>query len=184
MWRVTTLLSRSWACVSKRKPSVLVVRTKTQKGMFEFRCDSCGKIHSGSASFSQYSPEHVFDVPEDERETSHWMSVTLDIPTDGANEPFCWGVWVSQSREAYERYVDTCDADQSEDGSFGWLPLHMAYYRKADGSWPPLKCSVNWSSKGQRPKIELQECDEQLYPGQRDGISWEKAIEIAAPLML
>jgi len=172
---------------------------------FEFRCESCGKIHRGSPSFSLHRPEHIFDVPESERddrvlatddlcvilppkgqdesETTYWIRATLDIPIKGVSEPFCWGVWVSQSKEAFERYRETFDLDQSDDGSFGWLPVHMAHYRNADGSWPMLKCNVEWGPKGKRPKIEIQECDNQIYLDLRDGISWEKAIEIAAPLM-
>ncbi len=172
---------------------------------FEFRCDCCGKVHRGSPSFSLHRPEHVFEVPEDERDlrveadddlciirptkgesddqTSYWIRVTLDIPIIGADEPFCWGVWVSQSRDSFERYVETYNEDQTGNDSFGWLPVHMKYYRNADGEWPSLKCDVNWGAPGKRPKIVLWECDNQLYRDQRDGISWDKAIAIAAPLM-
>lgn len=172
---------------------------------FEFLCDCCGEIHRGSPSFALNRPEHVFEVPQAEREarvqatndlcvirpaqgesedhTSYWIRGTLDVPIIGADEPFCWGVWVSQSQESFERYVRTFDDDQSGDGSFGWLPVHMKYYRNGDGEWPSLQCNVHWGTPGQRPKIVLWECDNQLYQDQRDGISWEKAIEIAAPLM-
>lgn len=172
---------------------------------FEFRCACCGKIHRGSPSFSLHRPEHIFDVPEADRprrvqadddlciihpadgegeeQAGYWIRATLEIPIHGADDPFCWGVWVTQSRASFDRYVQTFDEDQSGDGSFGWLPVHMQYYRSADGSWPWLECDVNWGVRGQRPQIVLRECDHQLYRDQRDGISWDKAIEIAAPLM-
>ena len=172
---------------------------------FEFRCPDCGQIHRGSPSFSLYRPEHVFEVPEAERElriwatddlciigpaegepeseTRYWIRTTLDIPIIGAAEPFCWGLWVSQSKVAFDRYCETFDEDQSEDGSFGWLPVHMKHYRNPDGSWPMLECDVKWGAVGQRPKLSLWESDNRLFFDQRDGISWDKAISIAAPLM-
>ena len=172
---------------------------------FEFRCAECGELHRGSPSFSHKLPEHVFDVPEDERvlrvtstddiciirpsaddrdeRTTFWIRTILELPIHGVPEPFTWGLWVSQSEEAFERYVDTFDDDQSDDGSFGWLPVHMAAYRNPDGSWPMLKCDVSWGPIGKRPELRLWECDNQLYIDQRDGISWERAIEIATPLM-
>lgn len=172
---------------------------------FEFRCEGCGEIHRGSPSFGYRRPEHLFDVPEAERPdrvyatddfciirpadgepedaTSYWIRATLDIPIHGADEPFCWGVWVTQSKESFDRYRDTFDDDQSEDGSFGWLSVPMAHYRDADGNWPNLKCDVRWGPKGQRPKVDLWECEHPLFYDQRDGISWEQAIAIAAALM-
>jgi len=172
---------------------------------FEFRCECCGSIHRGSPSFSLPRPEHVFDVPEGERdvrvvanddlciiypangkpleETTYWIRAILDIPIHDVAEPFRWGIWISQSKEAFDRYSETFDSDQSFDGSFGWLPVHMNYYRNADGSWPMLECHIDWGSAGKRPSVRLWECDNQLYLDQRDGISWGKAIEIASPLM-
>ncbi len=147
----------------------------------------------------------MFDVPEDEREqrvfatddlciirppeggderdTSYWIRVILEIPIHGTEEPFCWGVWVSQSKEAFERYRKTYDQDQSDDGSFGWLPVHMAHYRNPDGTWPMLECDAEWGGKGQRPKITLRGCESQICRDQRDGISWDEAMQIATPLM-
>lgn len=115
--------------------------------------------------------------------TTYWIRATLDVPIHGAAEPFCWGVWVSQSKESFERYQATFDDDQSGDGSFGWLPVHMKHYRDPDGSWPTLECDVEWGSSGQRPKIKLWESDNPLYQDQRDGISWDQAVAIARPLM-
>jgi hypothetical protein len=171
----------------------------------EFRCTCCGNIHRGSPSFSLHRPEHVFDVPEAERnnrvwatddfciihpaqddgegQLTYWIRATLDVPIHDVEDPFCWGIWVSQSKESFERYRDTFDQDQSGDSSFGYLPVHMAHYRNEDGSWPMLKCDVNWAAPGQRPKVKLWENECQLYIDQRDGISWDQAVAIATPLM-
>ena len=172
---------------------------------FEFRCPDCGRIHRGSPSFALHRPEHVFEVPETEREarvwanddlciirpagdepeseTTYWIRAILDIPIHESDEPFCWGLWVTQSQDSFERYRETFDQDQSEDGSFGWLSVHMKHYRNPDGSWPMLECDVNWGPAGQRPKVTLWDSESQLFKDQRDGISWDKAIAIAAPLM-
>jgi hypothetical protein len=172
-------------------------------GTFEFQCSECGEIHRGSPSFSYKKPSYYFDVPEAEREarvdinddlcrirplqedsegqTIYCIRTTLDVPIHGADEPFCWGVWVTQSEESFKRYVETWDQDQSGDGSFGWLAVTMPYYNRRNPGEPfdSLKCDVRWGRKGQRPKVELQSCDHPLYIDQRDGISWETAIEIA-----
>lgn len=147
----------------------------------------------------------MFDVPEEERaqrvmatddfciispaevdvdgDTTYWIRATLDVPVHGVDEPFCWGLWVSQSKDAFERYRETYDEDQSGGVSFGWLPVHMKHYRNADDSWPMLECDVRWGEPGKRPKLSLWECENQLYTDQRDGISWDQAIAIAAPLL-
>ena len=110
---------------------------------------------------------------------SYWIRATLDVPIHGADEPYCWGLWVSQSKESFERYAKTFDGDQSGDGSFGWCPVPMKYYRRSDGSWPSLERDVEWFGGNERPKIVLRPSDDQLAIDQRDGISWDKAIEIA-----
>lgn len=170
---------------------------------FEYRCSCCGKVHRGSPSFGAPRPALYYDVPEGEHKervqstddmcvirpanddpeghTIFYIRGTLDIPIIGADEPFCWGVWVSQSEESFERYVETYDDDQSEMGSFGWLVCGMPGYdqRRADGHFESLGCDVYWGPKGERPKIEVHECDHPLFIDQRDGISWEKAARLA-----
>jgi hypothetical protein len=107
------------------------------------------------------------------------------VPIHGAAEPFCWGVWVTQSEESFQRYVEAWKKDQSGDGSFGWLAVTMPHYnRRAPGEpLEHLQCDVNWGKPGKRPKVVLKPCDHPLYVDQLEGISWGRAIEIAETAM-
>ena len=178
---------------------------KKKKALKEFRylCSECGVEHSGSPSFSHLYPPHYFDVPEGLRDEyvvvdtdfcyikpypdglienpSWFIRVVLDVPIIDAQEPFTWGVWVSQSKESAEAYMDGFGTDQTDFHSFGWLTLNLPYYQSYDdnGHLQAVPCNVRGGTKGQRPKIFIQECDHQLFLDQNSGLSWNKAIEIA-----
>jgi len=162
---------------------------------FEFKCDCCSEIHRGSPSFAYDKPVFYFDVPEEEREDRTFLTsdlcviddkiflirAILEIPIHGVEEPFTWGIWVSQSEENFLRYQDTYDDDQSGITTFGWLAATMPGYNERDeeGLLVNLKTNVMWQAPGDRPIVELQDCDHPLYRDQRDGISWERAVELA-----
>ncbi|MEM8772509.1 MAG: DUF2199 domain-containing protein [Pseudomonadota bacterium] len=174
---------------------------------FEFKCTACGEIHRGSPSFGYNKPGEYYSVPEAEiaravtltedlctiappmhipdGETAYFIRTTLDIPIDGADEPFTWGVWVSQSKESFERYRDSFSDDQTGEGSFGWLGVWMPPYNRRTDDEPIeyLSCDVDWGAAGLRPTVMLQECDHPLYSDQQNGLSWDRAIEIAMQIM-
>ena len=178
----------------------------TKQRTFEFKCESCNEIHRGSPSFAIPQPTYVHDVPPDERDdrlelsedlcviqprndseqgTIFCIRVLLEIPIHGAEEPFSWGVWVTQSEASFARYVETFDQDQSGDGSFGWLPMTIGHYRRTEPGQDieHLACDVYWGPQGQRPRIQLRECDHPLAVDQHEGISWETAVAIARKVM-
>ena len=147
-------------------------------------------------------PVEYFAMSEAERETRTWLSrdlcrilppadapdvarsyyirATLEIPIHSASDPFCWGVWVSQSEKSFDRYLETYDQDQSGDGSFGWLAVTMRPYQRSPVEpLEYLECNVEWGPPGKRPQVLLKPCDHPLFVDQRDGISWDRAIEIA-----
>lgn len=181
--------------------------SQSNSKQFEFQCTDCGKMHKGSPSFSFAKPTYYFDVPENERasrvklsddlctiapdpndadsEPIYCVRATLDVPIHDALEPFCWGVWISQSEQSFNRYVETFSDDQGGDGSFGWLAVTMPFYNANDIDEPyeHLACDVEWEAIGQRPKLVLQECPHELYHDQSNGISWEKAVQIARQVM-
>ena len=176
---------------------------KDRSRRFSYRCACCGEVHSGSPTVGYKRPNHYFTVPEGDRDdrvtidddlceirppadnlelgTSFFIRTTLDVPIHGADEPFSWGVWVSQSEQSFCRYVDTFDDDQSGMGSFGWLVASMPGYGRLDenGGIESVACDVVWKGDGQRPTLEVHECDHPLFVDQRDGISWERAVELA-----
>lgn len=166
---------------------------------FEFRCESCGEVHTGSPSFAFKRPFAYFTIPEEERETrilidsdlcaidgqEFYIRTILEIPIEGAEEPFTWGVWVSQSRASFERYMETYDDDQSDDCSFGWLTVTMPGYDRtgSDEDYEHLACDVYWGAIGDRPVIVPRETDHPLYHDYADGISWDRAIELAQAML-
>lgn len=175
------------------------------KKQFQYKCFECGKVHEGSPSFSLKYPTYYYDVPEAERagrvrigdyfcqikpasddtngSSIQCIRAVLDIPIKGVNEPFTWGVWVTQSKESFEKYTETFGDDQSSLGSFGWLAVDMPFYNISDSGAPieHLECDVDWGDKGRRPKISLWRNAHQLAVDQRTGISWRKATKIVNP---
>ena len=167
----------------------------SEGGMFRFTCATCGSVHEGAPSFAYPRPAAAWDVPEDERPErvyltedacvvdgeTFYIRVVLEIPIHGMDEPFTWGVWVSQSRESFQRYLATFDDDQTGMGSFGWLEVLMPGFAR-NGLGEPvefLACDVAWRSPGQRPVVILHESDHPLHAAQRDGISRQQAIDLA-----
>ena len=166
---------------------------------FQFRCECCGQIHSGSPSFAYQKPVGYFMVPEEERDDrvmltedlcsiddeTFYIRGLLELPIEGVEEPFSWGLWISQSRESFERYVETFDQDQSGDGSFGWLPVTMPGYidSNSDAEWESLACDVEWQGPGSRPIIVPHRSDHPLSRDHANGITWDRAIEMAQAVM-
>jgi hypothetical protein len=180
---------------------------RTQQKTFQYKCSCCGEDFTGAPSFGSDIPIFVNQVPEDEREgrvligsdlcriRTHMnedsdddlfvIRVNLEIPIHGSAEPFLWGLWVTQSKDSFFRYLDTYDQDQSADVSFGWLPISMAYYRDHGpaGFGGSLACDVHWGPEGQRPTIILHKSDHPLYRDQVNGIDWDRAVNIAQECM-
>lgn len=178
---------------------------KQRRPVFRYTCDCCGEVHEGAPSWAYRYPTWYVSVPEEEREARvawtedlceiqpgegigeeplYAIRAVLEIPIPGTDGVFTWGAWVTQSQESFHRYRDRFDEDQSELGSFGWLPVTMPPYLRGgpDADTEYLECDVRWGPKGARPKIELWECDHPLFLDQRDGITVERAIEIATAL--
>ena len=170
------------------------------KKIFKYKCHECGEYHEGSPSFSFRYPTYLFDVPEIERvervqvsddlckiiseggeDRIYCIRVILEIPIKGATDPFTWGVWVTQSEENFEKYVETFDTDQSTEQSFGWLPVNMPFYNNTQmgEQLTHLECDVFWGAKGKRPNAKLWKNTHQLSVDQLAGISWRQATKIA-----
>ena len=170
---------------------------------FNYKCQECGEYHEGSPSFSFRYPTYFYDVPEIERSdrvqisddlckiipntgntgeaSIYCIRVIPEIPIKGAADPFTWGVWVTQSEENFEKYIETFETDQSAEQSFGWLPVDMPFYNKTQIGEPiaHLECEVFWGAKGKRPNVSLWENPHQLSVDQLAGISWRQATKIA-----
>lgn len=165
-----------------------------EKKIFEYKCTCCNEIQRGTPAYGYDMPVFYFDVPEEERKARIFLNTDtcviddklffikgiIDIPIHGASEPLTWGVWVSQSEESFNLYRETMGTDCTGQGSFGWLAATMPGYNDLDerGNTVQLKCNAKWQTAGQRPVIQVQECDHPLYRDHHEGISWDRAIEL------
>lgn len=163
--------------------------------IFSFKCSCCGKIHEGSPSFSFQAPDPYIGQAasvkksgslssdlchyQDRDGPHYFIRAVLEIPIHAIVEPFLWGIWVSLSEKNYHRYVENYATPVTSDSYFGWFCNHLPFYESTKG----LKTTVHPQTGGNRPYIELQECDHQLSVDFHRGISIAKAQEIAEKCM-
>lgn len=83
--------------------------------MLRFKCTCCDQWHEGIPALSAEAPLYYYYVPENERdqrcrlttetcvvdEDSYFVRGCLEIPIQGSDEKFEWGVWVSLSAENF-----------------------------------------------------------------------------------
>lgn len=180
---------------------------KRKHKTMKYTCVGCGEEHEGLPAVGYKRPRHYFDVPESEREDRvlcdsdfcviqpseaslnqhviYMIRTELHIPVQEMDEYISLGVWVSQSKESFELYCDTFETDQSDFLSFGWLTVHMPYYKTLtdEGNLISLKCDVNGRGNNQRPLLHIQKTDHPLYYDTHDGVSLDRAYDISSALL-
>ena len=160
-------------------------------GIFAFRCATCGEMHEGSPSFSFPEPWHYAQLSDaaksnakldsdlclikNDQSTDRFVRAVLELPIHGINEPFLWGVWVSVSKESFNRYLDTWDSPDENDSYFGWFANRLPYYPDTLN----LKTHVRPRRGGTRPFLELEQNSHPLAEHLYKGLSLEQAQEIA-----
>jgi hypothetical protein len=163
--------------------------------IFSFKCSSCGKIHEGSPSIGFRAPDPYLEQTKqiqdagtlssdlcrykDEDGEHFFVRACLEIPIHGVSDPFLWGIWVSLSKKNYDRYVETYDAPDTSDDYFGWLCNYLPYYEKTYA----LKTQVRPRADGHRPYVVLEKTDHRLSIDFHEGITVERAQEIAEAAM-
>lgn len=161
-------------------------------GGFGYCCRTCGEWHEGMPTLAADAPLHYYSVPESERAircdlTSDTCIVdnrffflrgNIEIPVHGLEERFCWGVWVSISRENFRLLMQHWeDTERDRIGPFfGWLSADFRGYPAAEN----LKTNAHLQSPPWRPQIELEPTDHPLAIEQREGISQERLAQIYA----
>ena len=176
----------------------LVSDHKTKQ--FSFKCSSCGKTHRGAPSFSFSRPAETCTIPKAEFDKrvyltkdlcsidnrSFYIRGTLRVPIIDSDESFVWGLWVKQSEESFHRYLESYGRDQTGEHSYGWLPADFYTDRKwrARHTDSVLKTDVHWVGPGKRPQIRIFENENHpLAKDQREGISWDRAVELTMKTM-
>ena len=150
-----------------------------------YQCAECGETHDELPDIGYEWPDTYFGIPENEREARivgnsdncavddehFFIRGVLLIPVHGQDEQFGLGLWISQSRESFDSYLENNDTDQIGP-FFGWLSNSVPFYEQ--DTWA-LKAKTHFQGNGQRPLIELAPCDHQIYKDVTNGISLEKA---------
>jgi hypothetical protein len=94
----------------------------------------------------------------------------------GAN--FGFGTWSTLSPANFDRYVETFDSGKQDDLGpwFGWFSNRLKGYPDTLN----LKCQVRPQAGRQRPSIELEQSEHSLAIDQRDGITFDRLLDIYA----
>lgn len=171
-WR--RMWERPWRCVSCEGE---------HKGVFDLACAK-PDLFPGS---EEAAPNSALDLDgnflsEDfcVLDGQHFfVRAVLELPIIGVDgEQFGYGVWATLSRENFERYVETFDSgEQGGMGPwFGWFSNRLKGYPETLS----LKCRVHPASGRQRPRIELEPTEHPLALEQRNGITFDRLLEIYA----
>jgi hypothetical protein len=159
--------------------------------IFSFVCATCGQVHEGSPSVGYSAPfywqeAHRADTTGESRlshdfcmieRRDHFIRCILEVPINDAEEPFLWGVWVTQSEQNFRDYANSFH-DTPERRTFGYFANRLPGYPDTLN----LHMQLHWQSgRSSRPKVELEPSDHPLYHDWLEGISWERAAELAGP---
>jgi hypothetical protein len=160
---------------------------------YTWTCRCCGRqFNTLPTDYAYEAPDQWYSIPEAERDSRArrdsdvciiegkdiFIRGCLELPIIGSSAIFIWGVWVSVSRESFDRIVELWDAStiENEPPKFGWLCNNISEYPETFG----LKTDVHLRAGRIRPSIELEPADHPLAIEQRQGISIERVEEIAA----
>lgn len=162
---------------------------------FQFRCNSCDKIHVGIPTFGFDSPAIAESIPEDQREgridlgsddcvideERFLIRGCLEISVHGEQEPFVWGVWVDISQSDYHQWIDAFHLDKRQHiGPFaGYLGSRLPCYPDTFNQ----HVVVHLRDNGIRPYIEMSQSEHLLKFEQRNGITKDRLAEIYEHVM-
>lgn len=153
-----------------------------------YRCSVCDELHEGLPDIAADRPDYWWSIPEAERgkrieltedtcivDGEHFfIRGVLELPIRDSEEVFGFGVWVSQKRENFYKYLENFDTD-AIGPFFGWLSNRLSYYQDDTLS---LKTMAHFRGQGLRPEIELEPTDHPLAVHQREGLTLEEAWQI------
>ena len=160
------------------------------------QCAACGKLHRGlfDLGLDHPDPWPGDPIPRSNgdvtcggdvltqdfciSEGSYFVRAVLPIPLIGTNETFAYGAWTTLAEKDFWKYVDTFDAgDQGGLGPwFGWFAHRLKGYPDTAN----MKCQVHPREGRQRPLIELEPTDNLLSVEARQGISFDRLLDIYA----
>jgi len=162
---------------------------------FQFRCNSCDQIHEGVPTFGFDAPAIAQWIPEAEREKRIELGTDdcvvdgerflvrgcLEIPVQGEEDPFVWGIWVDLSEGDFERWVEAFPLEKREHiGPFaGYLGSVLPCYPDTFNHHVVMYLR----DKGIRPLVKVSQSDHPLHVEQCGGITHERLVEIYENVM-
>ena len=146
-------------------------------------CKCCGKqFNSLPFAYALDEPDPWQAVPEFDRRlrgilttdrcmidrTQFCIRGRVEIPVTDCKDIFIWGIWVSVSREAYDRISELWNTEirEHEPAIPGTLCSDISIYPSTTG----LACTLHLRNAGRRPSIKLAPADHPLAAEQRKGI--------------
>ncbi len=161
---------------------------------FTFTCPCCGEEITGLPDVGYDAPAYYPGTPEEA--AAQQATLTSDlctiagedffiralclVPVQGSDQDFGWGVWVSLSKENFQRYSESYgDPDQSKLGPmFGWFSNKLPGYPDTLS----LQTTVVPQDSNQRPLVYINEVhqDHPLFAEQREGMPQDKLAKLYA----
>ena len=156
----------------------------------------CGHSRSEGFCFGPLEPDFLAAIPEEHRSTRvlidsdlctiddrhFFIRGLLGLPILGTTRSFYWLVWVSLSKENFNRAADLWESPgrENEPPYFGWLNTRLPSYPDTS----ELKVNVHTLDVGKRPMIEVEHSDHPLSHDQFEGITMERAESLAKQVLL
>jgi hypothetical protein len=157
----------------------------------EWRCASCGEVHTDLPALVIEAPAIWFDSTEDQRardfelttDTCIWCNegyfvrCVLALPFVDREGSLEFGIWSSLSKDNFHRYMAEFESPERANlrPMFGWFSNRLPGYPDTEN----LKCHVHPREPGLRPTIQLEPTDHPLAVQQRTGIKFEEAVAYA-----
>jgi hypothetical protein len=164
----------------------------------QFTCARCGMVHDvDEMAFGTDAPLHWECLSAADRAQSQlgeeqciinsegqrhfYVRAVLEVPIQGSERPFNWGVWVSLSEQSYREMSEHWqDPSRTSLGPyFGWLCTKIPEYPDT----LLLKTHLHQRPIGERPAVELEPTDHPLSVDQRQGIDEKRVEEIVVRLL-
>lgn len=159
-------------------------------------CASCGKTHDElPMDLGFNAPTHWdflevkgekdyltgdFCVIHNNESADYFIRGILVIPIldDPKYETFNYGIWVSQSKENFQKYNEIygTEAELKESPHFGWFSNRLKGYPETLG----LKSNAHFQGGKSRPLVVLEHTDHPLSQEQHHGITMARVHELLA----
>lgn len=106
----------------------------------------------------------------------------IEVPVVDSDDVFAWGVWVSLSKDSFDKALASWETPgrEADPPAFGWLSTELGLYSPSTLN---LKTNVHSRPVGERPVVELEPTDHPLAVEQRKGITVERVRQIAEAIL-